>query len=253
MFLDSTNNISFTRKNFLIWFALSFQAGCINAGGFLACHRFVTHTTGFATFFGTEFAQGHFEAALGMLTVPLFFLFGAMASAFFIDRNKTLRKPSRYGLVLILIFISLFAVTSLGYFGFFGVFGEPLSLTRDYLLLSILCLASGMQNAMISSASGAVVRTTHLTGITTDLGIGLVRVFSGSLNRPTLARESQANWLRLGTILSFLFGSTLASFVFIKNQYLGFLIPTLITFLLWLMTLPQKSRVTEPEQLELEV
>ncbi len=39
------------------WFLLSFNAGCINAGGFLATGRFVSHVTGFATFFGVDLAN----------------------------------------------------------------------------------------------------------------------------------------------------------------------------------------------------
>jgi uncharacterized membrane protein YoaK (UPF0700 family) len=39
------------------------------------------------------------------------------------------------------------------------------------LQAALLCAAMGMQNSMVTRLSGAVVRTTHLTGVVTDLGI----------------------------------------------------------------------------------
>src|SRR4051812_2049393 len=86
----------FNPQNVAIWLSMAFQAGAINAGGFLACHRFVTHATGFATLFGTEFTQGHLTTAFSMLSVPLFFLIGAMISGFFIDRRLRRNERPRY-------------------------------------------------------------------------------------------------------------------------------------------------------------
>ena len=72
-----------TRRNRVIWFTLAFQAGWINAGGFLACHRFVSHVTGFATQFGVDIAEFRWTDATGMLTVPLFFFNGQYDFCFF--------------------------------------------------------------------------------------------------------------------------------------------------------------------------
>lgn len=56
----------------LHWSLLSFNGGCINAGGFLATGRFVSHVTGFATLFGVDMANSQIDAALGILSVPIF-------------------------------------------------------------------------------------------------------------------------------------------------------------------------------------
>lgn len=225
----------FTTRNLLIWCVLAFQAGTINTGGFLACHRFVTHTTGFATMFGTDFAQGEWLSAFGMLSVPLFFLAGAMFSAFFVDRRMMKNLFPRYSLIMgTLTGLGAFVVV-LGVSGSFGVFGEPLTLSRDYALLALLGLMSGLQNAVITSASGSVVRTTHLTGITTDLGIGLVRLLSQTHDQ-SRETEVHAARMRIGIITSFAFGSAVAASIFLQRQYWGFLIPTAISFLLWILT-----------------
>ena len=44
------------------------------------------------------------------------------------------------------------------------------------LLASAAC---GLQNALATTYSGAIVRTTHVTGIFTDLGIMLGAIFRG--------------------------------------------------------------------------
>lgn len=230
------------RKHIGIWLAMAFQAGAINAGGFIACHRFVTHTTGFATHFGVEASRGETLSALGMLTVPVFFLIGAMLSGFLIDHQLRQSRKPRYDIAFGSIAFTMLAVTTLGHIGLFGVFSEPLLLPRDYVLLALLCLASGIQNATITSSSGAVVRTTHLTGITTDLGIGLVRAAFPIGSQESLETEKKVNRVRMGIILFFMLGSTTSAFLFYTGEYMGFLLPAFISTVLTAFALWQESK-----------
>ena len=207
------------------WFMLAFLSGCVNAGGYLATHRFVSHVTGFATLFGIDLANGRVDAAFGILSVPAFFLFGVMISAYLVDRRIHKKQVPHYASVMGLVFLSLMAASLGGYYGFFGLFGEELRLKQDYIFLALLCMASGLQNASITTASGATVRTTHLTGITTDLGIGLVRALSAGRDKARANFERRANWLRIGTVASFGAGSATSAGLFLKYGYLGFLLP----------------------------
>jgi hypothetical protein len=70
----------------LHWFLLCINGGAINAGGFLATGKFVSHVTGFATLFGVGISQSKIDQALGILSVPLFFLLGAFVAGLLIDR-----------------------------------------------------------------------------------------------------------------------------------------------------------------------
>jgi uncharacterized membrane protein YoaK (UPF0700 family) len=222
-----TQDALYASENYYLWFLLSFQAGMVNAGGFLAAHRFVSHVTGFATHFGVELSAGHFAPALGMLSVPAFFLGGAVVSALLVDRRRQQGRTPRYATALYSI-SAIFALTAgLGMAGFFGRFGEALNIQRDYLFLALLCGACGLQNALITSVSGAVVRTTHLTGICTDLGIGLVRSFFAAPGSTLRRREGFANALRLGTFFSFAAGSLIGALVFVRSGYSGFFLPML--------------------------
>lgn len=231
-----------TMSSVLMWNILAFQAGALNAGGFLACHRFVTHVTGFSTMFGAEVAHGEYSNAFGFLSVPLFFLVGSMVAAVFVDSKIQKQEQPRYYINFGILTFITGIVLILGVLGELGEFGAPLEMGRDYSLLALLCLASGIQNATVTSAYGAVVRTTHLTGLTTDLGIGLVRLISSTLKRRKESQEFHATFMRISIITAFTLGSVVAALVFFRSAYWGFLIPFGVSLALWLLSLAFRDK-----------
>lgn len=221
--------------------SLAFQAGVLNIGGFMACHRFVSHVTGFSTFLGVEVSTNPDNAFhwVGMLVVPLFFLLGAMLSGQLVDIRLKLHKKPRYYFTFGVIFLLTLIVLFGGLTGTFGKFGEPLALKRDYLLLILLCLICGIQNGTVTTVSRAVVRTTHLTGVTTDLGIGIMRFFNrGQLSQDSeeMQNNNRANLMRFGIILFFGIGSIAGGFAFRHFGYAGFILPVITSgTLFWIM------------------
>jgi uncharacterized membrane protein YoaK (UPF0700 family) len=237
----------FEKSVFVKWYLLSFLSGAVNTGAFLGAGKFVTHVTGFATLFGVEMARGKLDVGLGLLLVPVFFLTGAIIAAFMVDHRYHQGKPPHYDWVMLAVFGCLL-ITAVGgqlhWLG--GRFGGAERMKEDFVLLALLCLASGLQNAAITTSSGASVRTTHLTGLTTDLGIGIVRVLSqGSRPSPTRYRELRANWLRVGTIVSFALGSAVGAALYVRVGYLGFLLPAAIALYAFI-----QARIDHPKILE---
>lgn len=222
-------------QNMFVWFVLGFQGGLLNIGGYLAVHRFVSHITGFATLFGEEVLEYDLGRALGMLLVPLIFLVGVMVSAWFIERQRLLNKLPKYSLIFSIIILNLLFISLGGIGGLFGTFGEEFSFGRDYLLLFLLAFTCGLQNATISSASRSVIRTTHITGPSTDLGIGIIKLWTmWGLNKVIDKKEIFIVWCRLGIILSFILGSAVGAFNFHQFQFMGFLFPMGISlFVAW--------------------
>lgn len=204
---------------------MAFQAGVLNIGGFMACHRFVSHVTGFATFFGYEINQPDSSHAIGMLAVPVFFLLGVMVSGQLVDIRLKLHKKPKYYLSFSLIFLLLLIVLLGGISGNFGNFGQSLNDPSDYILLILLCFVCGIQNGTITSVSKSVIRTTHLTGITTDLGIGLVRIINKNKLGHSFDEEKKATFMRFGIIFFFVVGSVVGGYAFARLAYLGFIIP----------------------------
>lgn len=227
----------YTPGNISIWMSMTFQAGILNIGGFMACHRFVSHVTGFATFFGYEINQPDNDHAFGMLAVPLFFLLGSMLSGQLVDIRLKLHMRPKYYITFGLIFFFLSVVLLLGTLGYFGKFGEPFELSRDFTLLVLLCLTCGIQNGTIASVSKSVIRTTHLTGVTTDLGLGIMRFLNRDKLKGEIGNEVHANFMRIGIIFFFGLGSVVGGYVFSKLEYAGFFVPVLTSGLLFVAML----------------
>lgn len=151
-----------------VWFgsaALAVIGGMINAVGFLGFqHQGVTHLTGTTTLLGIAAAEGHGANAWGLLAILGAFFAGCAFSGFLIQ-DSTLKLGRRYGVALVVESALLFLAVP------FLKAGNALG----PLLASGAC---GLQNGMVSTYSGAVLRTTHVSGIVTDLGI-----FSGQVLR----------------------------------------------------------------------
>ncbi|TAJ07556.1 MAG: DUF1275 domain-containing protein [Planctomycetota bacterium] len=153
----------------LAW-SLAFVAGAINAGGFLAVQTYTSHVTGPISRAADELALGRVTPALAALGMVACFLAGAFASGVLVHAGRALRLRSRYALALAIEALLLLV---------FGAFGASLQQHRELVLpatVVLLCFLMGMHNAIVTHISSAVVRTTHMTGIVTDIGIGLANL-----------------------------------------------------------------------------
>ena len=129
----------------LAWYNLAFTAGMINAGGFLACHRFVSHVTGFVTLSGVDFVRNSWRDGFAALALPGFFMFGAMTSAWFSEPRLDDQSPRSITPALILVATIMAASIVLGRLGAFGPFGITENILQDYLLLVMLSFACVMR------------------------------------------------------------------------------------------------------------
>ena len=151
---------------------LAIAAGIVNATGFLAFGKLVANVTGHATAFGLAVAgtPGNSAAVVGAWLLA--FLGGAMVAGLLMRplqrRGWTFVYAPPMALELVLLFTSMF----LADWAIQDIAWKPWA-------VAMLAFAMGVQNATVTMASGAVVRTTHLTGIFTDIGLNLARVVSG--------------------------------------------------------------------------
>lgn len=147
---------------------LSFVAGMVNVVSVLALSVFTTNITGHVAYFAEHLVELSFSTALIFLAYSFSFLLGAFVSnvlsEYFSRKNPrmTYTFPLLIEIVLILMVIFLMSPTMS-----YGV----------EITAGILLFAMGVQNAMVTKISQSVVRTTHLTGIFTDLGIELSQLF----------------------------------------------------------------------------
>lgn len=143
--------------------ALTFVAGAINAGGFMVVGHYTSHMSGIVSAMADHAALGHGGLLLAGLVALLSFMAGAAHSAWLINFGRRLGWRGRYALPLLVEAGLLLA---------FGVMGALLPTELVAIpVVPLLCFLMGVQNACITKISGARMRTTHVTGIVTDLGI----------------------------------------------------------------------------------
>ncbi len=196
---------------------LCLNAGFINAAGFLAFSVLTTNVTGHAALFAVNVMAANWRMArMVALWVFLFFM-GAFTSAMLIDRTGR-NKPQAYALPIIIILLVLTLVMLRG-----DTFDHSIGLTEAFA--GSLLFAMGAQNAMVSMISGSVVRTTHLTGMITDLGVDLSQVFLKSVVDKTLKRRLL---LRSTIVAFFLFGGMLGAWLFMRYEFWSFLVPIVL-------------------------
>ena len=148
-------------------FALAFVAGAINAGGFLAVHQYTSHMTGIVSAMADNTVLGSYDLVLAGLGALLSFVLGAACSCIMVNYSRRRKMHSEYAFPLLLEALLLLC---------FGILGARLA-DIDGLFVSftvmLLCFIMGLQNATISKLSNSEIRTTHITGIVTDIGIEL--------------------------------------------------------------------------------
>jgi uncharacterized membrane protein YoaK (UPF0700 family) len=199
---------------------LCLNAGFINAAGWLAFSVLTTNVTGHAALLAINIASQQFRSTRMVALWLFLFLAGAFLSSLYISKVGR-NKSFAYTVPIVVIIIIILFVAAFGY-----RYNNTLSET-EYFAGSLL-FAMGMQNAMVSMISGSIVRTTHLTGMFTDLGIDLSEAFHHRKTpNPVLTRRII---LRLAIIISFLSGGIAGGILFFKFRFPAFYIP--ICFLL---------------------
>lgn len=201
-------------------FALAFVAGAINAGGFLAVRQYTSHMTGIVSALADNLVLGSSPLVLAGAGALLSFVCGAACTAVLVNYVRRQKLYSEYALPLLVEAILLLA---------FGVVAARMSSTDGGMFVSVtvmlLCFMMGLQNAVITKLSHAEIRTTHMTGIVTDIGIELGRLLywnaDGGAQRPrVLANRDRLATLAL-LLLAFFLGGVAGALGFKHVGYLS--------------------------------
>lgn len=231
-FLVLTSRHRAPSTNLALGLLLAFNAGAINAGGFLVLHQYTSHMTGFTSQLADGLALGQVRLVLTALGALLAFVAGAAATAMLVNWGRQRRLDSIYALPLLCEALLMFP------FGLMGAitlgWQTPFTVPLTVLLLSFIM---GLQNAVGSKTSGGRVRTTHMTGNITDLGMELGKVlYFNHASAPRRVRHDRAK-LRLtgGLLASFLFGGMAGALGF---THLGFICVVPLAALLLTVSLP---------------
>ena len=190
--------------------ALAFIAGIVNVVGLLGFeHQAITHLTGNTSLLAAAIARFDLSGATHLAALICAFVAGTVLSGYIIQ-DSTLQLGRRYGVALLIVSLLLFLSVPL------------FEIKSAYGMYAAAC-ACGLQNAMVSTYSGAVIRTTHLSGMFTDLGIFLGHALRGL---PVDQRRLRLCFL---VISGFLCGGIAGAFAFQAFSYFALLIPASLT------------------------
>lgn len=167
MFRHKGNTRTLTH-NLSIASLLSFVAGIVNVAGFLAVQRLTTNVTGHFAFFVDEIFKLNFWEGFIYFLYIFFFLLGSFVSNLIVEIIS--KKSDRLIYIIPTIIESIILLL-------IALFGQFLISQNPNLLVFSLLFAMGLQNSLVTTISNSTVRTTHLTGLFTDLGIELSQLF----------------------------------------------------------------------------
>lgn len=207
------------KHNLSIASLLSFVAGLVNVAGFLAVQKLTTNVTGHFAFFVDEvFKLEPWQGFIYFLYI-FFFLLGSFVSNFLVEVVSRISHNYEYIIPVIIESLTLF---------FSALFGQQLVEENPNILAFCLLFAMGVQNSLVTKISNATVRTTHLTGLFTDLGIELSQLFFYKHKEQKNQLLSSIK-LRLTIINFFFFGGIIGGVFYAKiGLYVLFIATSLL-------------------------
>jgi len=253
----SARAYSFRQKSRLA-ISLSWVGGYSNVIAFVACGSYASHVTGVTTNIGSYVAESDWMRALLGGLLWLSFFAGAVASALLTESARRRGMASKYiqPMALEMALLSVFAI---------GLrYADPHSAAALYRLVAVVSFAMGLQNATITKISGAVIRTTHLTGVTTDLGLEGTQFLlwcrdqirgrrwsrAGRVLKVSQRHPSFLRVLLLASIIgSFLFGAVAGAFCYIHMGPAALVLP--VVFLGAIVWIDYRKPIADVKEIDL--
>ena len=186
---------------------LSFVAGIVNVTGVLSIKTLTTNVTGHFAYFAEEVMKKNYSAAITFFIFTIFFLIGSFVSNFLAEIISKKNPNLSHVIPISLEIIVLISV------GIYGEQSELSSFEGKWIAFSML-FAMGIQNSLVTKISQSTVRTTHLTGLFTDLGIELSQLFFYKKPKETKKLKTSI-YLRLSIIIFFFLGCFSGGFMYV--------------------------------------
>ncbi len=213
---------------------LAFNAGAVNAGGFLVVQMYTSHMSGFLSLLADNIVLGNVALVLSAVGVLWAFLSGAGTTAILVNwaRARQLRSGFALPLLLEAVLMLLFGLMGALTLTWQTVFAVPLTV----LLLAFIM---GLQNAVVTKMSSAQIRTTHMTGVITDLGIEMGKMLYWNRSGTPAAAQVRANHVRVRLYASLLAMFTGGGVVGAAGfKYIGFIWVVPLAALILALSLP---------------
>ncbi len=207
------------RLNRHLAYLLAWVAGVLNSVGFVAVGFYTSHMTGITAGVADQLVLGGGRlVGLGLVSIA-FFLLGAMACAVQFNWARRRARGDRFALVLLTEAVLVLVVG--------GLADEVTWAHREWLLVAVLCFVMGQQNALITKVSEATIRTTHVTGMVTDIGIELGKLaYRNRLADAEPVRGDRGKlWMLSALVGLFFLGGVLGAVGYVALGFVVLLVP----------------------------
>lgn len=199
------------RDNLKLGIFTAIIAGMVNVASLMLFYSFTTNVTGHFAILATEIADGQLFQILVVFFWVLLFFFGSFLSNNLII-NSTSKNAFLSHSIPMLLEIACFI-----FVGFYGQFFYKETLTQTEILVSVLLFAMGLQNGLTASISNFQVKTTHLTGLTTDLAAHLSMLTKKHFRQNVQVVEKAK--LLSAILFAYLFGGVLSGLIIHYVQF----------------------------------
>jgi uncharacterized membrane protein YoaK (UPF0700 family) len=207
---------------------LSSVAGALNAVGFLIAGSFTANMTGNISAFADTLADGAVLISLSFAGLVVAFIFGAGMAALVIQAGERKKIRSIYALAIAAEAVVLLLLSA-------ALVLAPLGMHETFLVV-ILSFVMGLQNAVTTMISRARVRTTHVSGMATDIGIELAALVGGDASRQDALPKLSLHSL---TLACFAVGGVCGALLF---GFVGYWLFVIAAAILLLIAAPEALR-----------
>ena len=255
----SAQAYSFRMKSRLA-ISLSWIGGYVNVVAFLVCGTMTSHVTGSTTIALLRNVEGQRTLAAYSAFAVVAFFAGTIASAVLTEGARRAGWRSKY-VVPVILEAALLALVAED----IRRTGSAHDVNDDawWAVVGLAAAAMGIQNATIARVSGSVIRTTHMTGVVTDIGLESVQLIyrwrarlrsTGAMRASRLFRiaRREPSILRILLLLSifgsFVVGAAAGAAAFHWNPAYALYAP--ILFLLWIVWVDLRTPIADVRELD---
>ncbi|RFZ95184.1 DUF1275 domain-containing protein [Mucilaginibacter conchicola] len=219
------------KQNLMLSSSTAFVAGIVDVCGLLAFLAFTSNITGHVANLAKNIVSQNYDSIIVFGIWLMMFLFGAFVSNFIV---KSLQHISYYRAHSVPIILEILVLL---FVAFYGNHFYNETLQERQIVIGAMLFAMGLQNSLVSNISGGLIKTTHLTGLFTDLGSEL----ADWMHPRTASSQEVRNkiYVRLTILTFFIFGGFIGGYFFGLYEFKVFyFVPVILLTVLYFDLLP---------------
>ncbi|WP_183580741.1 YoaK family protein [Mucilaginibacter sp. X5P1] len=214
------------KENLMLASSTAFVSGMTNVSGVVAFLAFTANVTGHFSNLAENIIEQNFQQVIVFSLWLFLFLAGSFTSNFLVRWQSHKSNYRANALPIIIEIIILLFVA------FYGQHYYDETLREKQVITGAIILSMGLQNGLVSNISGGLIKTSHLTGLFTDLGADIAEwLHPGTPKTPALKNRLYIRFTILGF---YFFGALIGGYFFDKYEFaIFYFIPVILFTILY--------------------